>query len=176
MTPSFEGNLEDIMEDIDLGNFREVTALLGPAIDRTVQRVFDPYNPIDPSDGEESVGNLLGMILVAAQVCMASIAGKHGLKKKIALGLGPKHPCGDTKARLLNHLANLWKHADEWDPTNLTSQQVETLTGVGKVGIPDVAFFEAFQSALETDILDYSALEQVLKDWRKAVDEHKAEA
>lgn len=175
MTPTFDVDLNNILETVELHDFRQMAALIGRDIDAYDRAVFKAHDPVDPEDAELAVTDLLGLLLVAVQVHLRRTSRQQGLKTGV-FSLGPRHPCGDPKVSLLNDLANAWKHIDQWDddPATRTQQQRWTAAVFEKVGPADASFYQAFVAVLETDALDYQALEQVLKDWRRAVDAFKA--
>lgn len=73
-------------------------------------------------DYGETIKQLLGVALAAAQVYIAAISNYHGTSKEETLDLGPTHTSGHAIARLVNHGANFWKYADEWNWDALTDR------------------------------------------------------
>ena len=57
---------------------------------------------------------LTGFGLVALQTYLTETAAWAGLRKHETFHLGPKTTSGVSKIRILNGVANFWKHREEW--------------------------------------------------------------
>ena len=62
-------------------------------------------------DGAE---NLIGLGFVVCQTYMTTIRGALEIKSKNALSYPPMHQSGEMIAKIVNDLANYWKHNEEW--------------------------------------------------------------
>jgi len=121
--------------DYDLQLFEEIVE----PIDRrlgTVQALIG-RNPefADMTDAHDVAEHLIGVVLAAAQAYFVTAARYHGISKSQVLPMGPTHPSGHSIARLINHGANFWKHADEWDWDSSDPRREAILSAFRAVGI-----------------------------------------
>jgi len=88
-------------------------------IDQQIEKINHLCSEVDDPD---SIGyfdrgeHVIGLGFVACQTFMSSVYGKLGISKRDALAIGPSHSSGNTKAQIINHAANYWKHNNEWNP------------------------------------------------------------
>ena len=67
---------------------------------------------------------------------MSSVCGNLGVSKGKALASGPSHSSGNTKAQIVNHAANYWKHNNEWDEGKRDKQREVIEKAFESVGCP----------------------------------------
>lgn len=58
--------------------------------------------------------HIIGLGFVVCQTYIATVCGGIGVDKIDALKKGPQHSVGLSKAQIINHAANYWKHNNEW--------------------------------------------------------------
>jgi hypothetical protein len=74
---------------------------------------------------------------VAAQGYLTSVIAFYGLERRAALAMGPIHSCGIAFSCLINHGANYWKHADEWDYGSPDRRQQAILEALSALGVAE---------------------------------------
>ncbi|MFC1634878.1 hypothetical protein ACFL5Z_08550 [Planctomycetota bacterium] len=103
------------MAHFDLQLLRELVQL----IDQQLKKIEQLCSEVDDPD---SLGyfdrgeHVIGLGFVACQTFMSSVCGHLRISRRSALAIGPSHPGGNTKAQIINHAANYWKHHNEWNP------------------------------------------------------------
>ncbi len=86
---------------------------------------------------DETIDNVefeVGVGFVVCQRFLTSIYGLYGLDKKKALNAGPAYCDNYSKAELVNHAANYWKHRDEWDKNNNKNRENKIKEALKSVG------------------------------------------
>ena len=123
--------------DYELGFFRDVAHSLDVTLDDFEEVARANSALADDLDYPLRHEHIVGMGLVAAQLYLVSVAAEHAVSRKQALSVEPRHSSGVPLAELINHGANLWKHADEWNWDAPEPRQARTMLAFGKVGISD---------------------------------------
>ncbi len=95
----------------------------------TLFKISTLEEAVDDSEFEVGVG------FVVCQKFLTSVYGLYRLDKKIALNVGPRHSERYTKAQLVNHAANYWKHRDEWDQGENDRRQSVIEEALKSVGV-----------------------------------------
>ena len=106
--------MTNVLTHFDLGLLRELVQL----IDQQLERIWQLCTEVDDPDSFgyfDSGEHVYGLGFVACQTFMSSVCGHLGVSKTNALAIGPSHSGGNTKAQIINHAANYWKHKNEWD-------------------------------------------------------------
>src|SRR5258706_15313156 len=62
----------------------------------------------------DTMEHLVGLAMVIGQTYVATVCGAIEVEKRTALKKGPSHSGGRSKAEIINHAANYWKHNNEW--------------------------------------------------------------
>jgi hypothetical protein len=138
-------------------------------IDQHLDRIIKEAMQVDDPDGLgyfDNAEQITGLGFVACQTYLSSVCGHIKIEKRKALAVGPFHSSGQSKAQIINHAANYWKHNSEWvfDKNNKQKKFVEEafesvgfpidtdypLSGVlTEVVFPDDARFESVIKVLE---------------------------
>ena len=138
-------------------------------LDRDAQRVEDP----DMSGQYEAAEYLTGLGFVACQQYMTCAFAGKGIKKRVALDLGPKHRCGETFAALVNAAANHWKHCTEWDGPKVdrarADQTSESLRCLGINVEQSYVLANALHEILRPHPARFRHLIPFLEQWRDDV-------
>jgi hypothetical protein len=110
--------------------------------------------------------------LVAAQVYLLSVSQSVGASRRQALSVGPLHASGLAQVDLLNHGANYWKHADEWDYASPDSRRDRILQAFANIGLPpdDVSLYGLLVRATGSDRPRLMDLSPILEQWRDALE------
>lgn len=166
--------------DFDLNLFWDVAAPLNAKVQALL--ACDDAELADMLDYGLTIEQLLGVALAAAQVYIASVSSYHGVSKERTLDLGPIHAAsGHAIARLVNHGANFWKHADEWNWDALTDRAKRV---VGAFGDLDAIYADADADEPRSDLslvrfvsnftgsnsADLQDLRLLLEQWRTSVE------
>jgi hypothetical protein len=72
--------------------------------------------------------------LVACQQFVFYCIAQSHVSNKEALGLGPRHRCGESMVGLINSLANRWKHDAGWGK-RLNPLETKTLATLSRFGL-----------------------------------------
>jgi hypothetical protein len=89
------------------------------AVDETIENVeFEVCIDMIVDETIDNVEFEVGIGFVVCQRYLTSVYGLYELDKGQALDAGPRSCKKYTKAELVNHAANYWKHRDEWDKNN----------------------------------------------------------
>ena len=165
--------LPDGWLDYDLNLFMDIARPLDREIQELLEVVKTDWNTADMFDYPLTIEQLLGVGLAAAQVYMTSAMREQKAPRKDALALGPLHPRGHTLAQLINHGANFWKHADEWDYDVPDKRRDAILRAFSGIGIPDDHWqlLELVRSITGASEPRLTNLQPLLEEWRVALDE-----
>jgi hypothetical protein len=117
--------------------------------------------------------HLLGVGLVAAQLYLVGVAEERGAPRRQALSIGPRHASGIALVDLINHGANYWKHADEWDYEAPDARRDRILDAFAKVGMADddISLYGLLAQVVGSDQPRLLDLSPILEQWRDALDE-----
>ena len=145
-----------------------------------MDRALDRFEEVAKADSALADGldyplrheNLLGVGLVAAQLYLVSVAAESAVPRRQALSVGPLHSSGVPLAELINHGANFWKHADEWDWDAPRARQARTLAAFAKVGIADedLGLYGLLVQVTGLNRPRLVDLAPILGQWRDALD------
>jgi hypothetical protein len=131
------------------------------------------FSTADMFDYPLTVEHLLGVGFAAAQVYLVAAIGEQSAPRQTALTLGPRHASGTPIIQLINHGANFWKHADEWDYDVPDVRRDVILGAFSNLGITEDHFtlIELITRISGADQLRLTALSPFLEEWRTALDE-----
>jgi len=101
--------------DFDLNLFADVACLVDDRLDEIEDLAKTNPGLADGLDYPLRHEHMLGIGFVAAQSYLSVVTAEKETARGKALSVGPRHDSGMALAQLINHGANYWKHADEWD-------------------------------------------------------------
>jgi len=101
--------------DFDLNLFTDVASLVDARLDEIEEMAEVNPGLADGLDYPLRHEHLLGLGFVAAQSYLSMVMAEDEASARMALSVGPRHTSGTALAQLIQHGANYWKHADEWD-------------------------------------------------------------
>ncbi len=120
----FDGEFELYSIESEVVRLREWILFVDSRVD-AIYDLKEKYPQCDDLPGyqqdmivEDTVNDAefeVGIGFVVCQKFLTSVYGLYSLEKTTALDVGPRHSEKYTKAQLVNHAANYWKHRDEWD-------------------------------------------------------------
>jgi hypothetical protein len=121
---------------------------------------------------DDSAEHIMGIILVAAQNYIVSAASQHQVTKTQALSLGPIHRSGHRVVELLNHCANFWKHADEWNWGQPDGRREAILRAFETLSLPETSMplCDLVAEICGTHVGDLEELCSNLLAWREALE------
>jgi hypothetical protein len=98
---------------------RELETLLSlvASLDAQLEEVVSKSLAVEDADqfGYFDVAeHITGLGFVACQTYVATLCGGISAGKRDTLKKGPQHSGGLSKAEIINHAANYWKHNNEW--------------------------------------------------------------
>ena len=125
--------MENAIIQIDLGLLKELVQLIDQQIGKICQLCSEVHDP-DSLGYFDRGEHVTGLGFVACQTFMSSVCGNLGFNKKDALDIGPSHSSGNTKAQIINHAANYWKHNNEWDPSKKDKRREDIEKAFESVG------------------------------------------
>lgn len=103
---------DDII-DIDLTLTLSVLRLLDEKLDAIISQAID-FEQMDSLGHFDEVEHLLGFGVVGVQTYMTDIASFAGFQKHETFHYGPTTETGTSKIKIINAVANYWKHRSEW--------------------------------------------------------------
>lgn len=104
----------NVLRQYDLELLKELVQL----IDQQIEKICPLCSEVDDPDSLgyfDRAEHVTGLWFVACQTFMSSVCGNLEVSKRNALTIGPSHSSGNTKAQIINHAANYWKHKNEWN-------------------------------------------------------------
>jgi hypothetical protein len=131
-------------------------------------------SPDPDSFGEFDRGeHLFGLAFVACQTYIAATCGRFRVPKREGLSVGESVADGLTKAALVNHAANFWKHHLEpsWDASDGMSRR--TREAISAAGVPPESSYPL--SAVLATLLPgnpsrLTGLSGVMADWHSELE------
>ena len=103
--------------NIFLQHQRRLTEELVKMVDNQLDDVFLEFDKVlDPDSWGyfDSAEHLSGLGFVILQNYLASVSGILKIEKKQLLEMGPKFSEGNNLFKVVNTVANFWKHNQEW--------------------------------------------------------------
>jgi hypothetical protein len=119
---------------------------------------------------------ITGFGLVACQTYIATCVARKRLNKGYLVNIGPRHPCGQSIASLVNALANYWKHSAEWT-TPLSKEAQRTVDTISALQVDFRASYvmaNSLHALLRPNEPRIQQLIPLLKQWRLALQQHVA--
>ena len=99
--------------ETELNTLRALIVIIDDHLSNICEKSLEVDDP-DSFGLFDSAEHLTGLGFVACQTYMATVYGNLNIEKQLALNMGSKHRGGRTKAQIINHAANYWKHNNEW--------------------------------------------------------------
>jgi len=154
--------------DPDIGLLSELLHVLDRHLQQIEQAIHASPDP--DSLGEFDRGeHLFGLAFVACQTYLAATCGRFRVSRREALAVGESVADGLTKAALVNHAANFWKHHLEHtsDASDRLSQRTRDALAAAGVS-PDASYplSNVLATLLAGKALTLSGLANVMTDWR----------
>jgi hypothetical protein len=103
---------DDIL-DVDLTLTLSVLRLLDEKLDAIISQAI-AFEQMDSLGHFDEVEHLLGFGVVGVQTYMTDIASFAGFQKHETFQYGPTTKNGTSKIKIINAVANYWKHRSEW--------------------------------------------------------------
>src|SRR5882724_11234723 len=124
--------------DLDAHFMRNAFGLVDSQLETVDKYMTEDFNREGDSPLVDDAEYLHGIGFVTAQryltsSCAVLRIGKHDKHK--AFSVGPRVNADVCYAAVVNAVANHWKHADEWDFSNLTKDAKRTIETIQKAGV-----------------------------------------
>lgn len=116
----------------------------------------------------DHIEEVVGLGFAACQRHITSVASLTGTTRRYALKSGPLLACGLTIAEAVDHVANYWKHHDEWDVDPPSKQSDRTREGLMMIGVErddPYSATEALEILAGGEIPRLSTLVPKLNEW-----------
>jgi hypothetical protein len=156
--------LVDLETDLVRGTILTLDAHLTELADRSaVCPDADAYGYFD------SMESATGLGFVACQTYMAAVYGPLRVEKARALSVGPRHANGLTKAEIINHAANYWKHNNEWALDRSTKRREKIENVFDSLPICEYPLCEILVEIADPQFASLSAVLDVLEQWKADV-------
>ncbi len=126
-------NIKNFLIHYDLKLLKELVQLIDQQIEKICQLCSDVDDPDSLGYFDRGLV-VIGLGFVACQTFMSSVCGHLGVSKGNALAICPLHSSGNTKAQIINHAANYWKHNNEWDPSKKDKRREDIEKAFESVG------------------------------------------
>ena len=168
-------NTDTASFDPHVGLLSELLEILDRHLHQIEQAIRESPDP--DSLGEFDRGeHLFGLAFVACQTYIAATCGQFRVAKREALAIGESVADGVTKAALVNHAANFWKHhlepsADGSDRASQRTRDALTAAGVR----PDSSYplSNVLATLLPGKASRLNGLTKVMTDWRSELQERR---
>lgn len=120
----------------------------------------------------DTMEHLVGLAMVIGQTYLATVCGAISIEKKLGMKMGPSHFGGKTKAEIINHAANYWKHNNEWGTERSDRRQQAIEEAFESVGFPvgtDYPLSGVLTELSDPRFASLDALVDILLEWKSAV-------
>ena len=120
----------------------------------------------------DNAEHIIGLGFVACQTYLSSICGYLKIDKRKALSVGPLHSSGQTKAQIINHAANYWKHNSEWSFDKNSKQKKFVEEAFELIGFPvntDYPLSGVLTEVVFPDKAAFDPIIKILESWRDDV-------
>ena len=127
--------MNGVLIQYDLELLKELVQL----IDQQIEKICQLCSEVDDPDSFgyfDRAEHVTGLGFVACQTFMSSVCGNLGVSKTKALAIGPSHSSGNTKAEIINHAANYWKHNSEWNLSKKDKRHENIEKAFKSIGFP----------------------------------------
>jgi hypothetical protein len=155
--------------DYDLDLLVDVLEVLGKHLVLILQ-----HSAVDPELADQfgdfdRAEHVTGLAFAACQTYLTATCGHVGVSKDRALAVGPLHPSGRRVVSIINHVANYWKHKDEWGLDRDKARQNRIAAAFDAIGFPVGAEYPL--SGILTELCSpaeaaFSSLVPLLVAWR----------
>jgi hypothetical protein len=153
-----------------LGELLEVLDRHFQQIDQDIRESPDPDAFGEFDRGE----HLLGLAFVACHTYIAATCGRFGVGKREALAVGEPIGAELTKAGLVNHAANYWKHHRESRVNTSDRAFQRTCEALTTAGIPPDSSYplsNVLGTLLQAEAPKLDGLTKVMNEWRVELEE-----
>jgi len=164
--------------DYDLNLYLDIARPIDEHLDRLFTVIETDFSTADMFDYPLTVDHLLGVGLVAAQVYLRGAIAEQAAPMPEALSIGPRLSSGASVVQLINHGANLWKHADaSWDWDAPDWRQGLILRALADEGIDGDQYIliELVRRITGARRPHLTELSPFLQEWRNTLDERYPE-
>lgn len=140
-------------------------------LDEITSQAID-FEQMDSLGHFDDVEHLLGFGVVGVQTYMTDIASFAGFQKQETFQYGPKTKSGISKIKIINAVANYWKHRSEWALNGGGKRQEAIEELFDEVGYstdteyPVSGVLTELLAPLDTRL---SNLAEMLIDWRNSI-------
>jgi hypothetical protein len=161
--------------DPDLDVLAEVLLVL----DRHLESIIGEWETAEEC---EQCGNfdraehIMGLGFVACQAYIAATYGFLNVQKSDALSYGPCHRTGKRIVEIVNHVANYWKHHEEWHLEKSPARQNRIRDVFDTIGFPvdlDYPLSGVLTEVVASDPAAFHPLVAKLANWRDELREAK---
>jgi hypothetical protein len=141
-------------------------------IDQHLKHINTEAAQVDDPDSLgyfDNMEQIIGLGFVACQTYLSSVYSYLKIEKKRALAVGPYHSSGQSKAQLINHAANYWKHNSEWVFDKNSKQRMFVEKAFESVGFPVNTDYPLLGILAEVALPENAAFEpviSVLEAWK----------
>ena len=154
-----------------LALLRDLIRTIDQHLDHTIQEAMlvdeaDNFGYFDRTE------HIIGLGFVACQTYMSSVYGYYKIKKQRALSIGPSHSGGLTKAQIINHAANYWKHNSEWLFDKNGKQRKYIEDAFESVGFPvntDYPLSGVLTEIVFPEFAAFNPILKILESWRDEI-------
>jgi hypothetical protein len=161
--------------DPDIGLLSELLDVLDRHLRQIEQAIRESADP--DSFGEFDRGeHLLGLAFVACQTYISATCGRFRIAKREGLVVGESVADGLTRAALINHAANFWKHHLEpsSDVSDRMSQRTrDALAAAGASPDSSYPLSSVLATLLPGDAPRLTSLANLMTDWRCELEERR---
>ena len=159
--------------DYDLNLYRDIARPIDEQVERLYEVIVADFSTADMFGYPTTVEHLLGVGLAAAQVYVVSAIADLRAPRPAALSVGPRLASGPAVIELINHGANFWKHADEWDWDAPDWRRDAILRAFADAGFDEnhFALIELVTKVTGADRPSLVELSPFLDEWRVALDD-----
>jgi len=161
--------------DFDLDLLKQLINI----IDYQLEIISQKASNVDDADSlgyYDSAEHITGLGFVACQTYMSSVYGYLKIDKQHALSLGPLHSSGQTKVQIINHVANYWKHNNEWSLEKEDNRRKQIEKAFESVGFPvntDYPISGVLYKIVYPDRATFEPIITILELWRNELLEMK---
>ena len=116
--------------------------------------------------------HITGLGFVACQTYIATVCGGMGASKIDALKRGPQHSGGLSKAQIINHAANYWKHNNEWALEKPDRRREAIEKAFDSVGFPvgtDYPLSGVLTELSDPSSASLASVADYLREWKDAI-------
>lgn len=158
--------------DFDLNLFTDVAYLVDARLDEIEQLATSNPGLADGLDYPLRHEHLLGIGFVAAQSYLTVVTAEGETPRGQARSVGPRHASGIALAQLVQHGANYWKHADEWDSRTRAARRDLIVDAFAQVGMveDEMSLYGLLVQITRSSQPRVGDLSPILEQWHDALE------